>query len=228
MGSELSFIAAVVLGFFGSLHCVGMCGGIAGALGFALGPNVGTGQKLALVATANLGRVLSYSFMGAVAGGLSGSLLQPDHTVMMVLRGIAAALLVLMGLYLAGWSQALGYLERAGYSVWRRIRSGSTPQFAIDNPFKALLTGAGWGWLPCGLVYSTLAWATTSASAITGAMLMMGFGLGTMPAVMAGSVFSGQLRTLLQRKELRVLVGLSVIGFGIWTLPNFSGGHMHH
>ena len=228
MDASLSFVAAISLGLFGSVHCVGMCGGISGALGFALGPDQSGIKRIGLLLLANLGRLFSYGLMGAVAGGFSGSLLQPDPTAMGILRGMAAALLVLMGLYLAGWSQALGWLERMGYRVWSRLRGPQTGGLRINGPFSALMVGAGWGWLPCGLVYSTLAWATTSASVAAGATLMCGFGLGTLPAVMAGSLFADRLRRILQRRELRVLVGLSVIAFGIWTLLPVVGGGGHH
>ncbi len=52
----------------------------------------------------------------------------------------------------------------------------------VNSPAKALSLGVIWGWLPCGLVYSTLTWALASGSIVSGASIMLFFGLGTLPA----------------------------------------------
>lgn len=228
-----AFTAAVLLGLLGSTHCVGMCGGISGALAFALGRELTPLGRYGMLLLYNAGRILSYTFMGAVAGALAGSLLRPEGPALVALRAVAGALLVLMGLYLAGWSRWLAVVERGGYRIWGRLQASGDRFIAVDSPLKAIGAGAIWGWLPCGLVYSTLAWATTSANPLSGALLMLGFGLGTLPAVIATGAFAAELRRLLQRRQLRILAGLVVVGFGLWTLAAVlphagQGAHMHH
>ena len=146
---------------------------------------------------------------------------------------VAGVLLVLMGCYLAGWLNALALLERAGHGMWRHVQGVAARLMPVDRLHKALLAGMAWGWLPCGLVYSTLTWAGTSGSAARGALLMLAFGLGTLPAVVASGALANELRALLQRRGLRVIAGLLVIAFGVWTLaialPHGQGPHaLHH
>ena len=127
-------------------------------------------------------------------------------------------------------ADALALLERAGHGVWRHVQVRAARLLPIDSAPKALLAGAAWGWLPCGLVYSTLAWTASSASAPRGALLMLAFGVGTMPAVIASGVLAAQLRALLHRRGLRIVAGLLVIAFGTWTLAVvlLAGGHDRH
>lgn len=222
--------AALLLGLLGSTHCVGMCGGISAALAFALPRTSAALRRHLLLGLYSCGRVTSYAAMGAMTGALSG-LLSAEHSAALAwIRIAAGALLVLMGLYLAGWSQALALLERAGHGVWRHVQVRAARLLPIDSAPKALLAGAAWGWLPCGLVYSTLAWTASSASAPRGALLMLAFGVGTMPAVIASGVLAAQLRALLQRRGLRIVAGLLVIAFGIWTMAVvlLAGGHAEH
>ncbi len=222
--------AALLLGLLGSTHCVGMCGGISAALAFALPRNRSALRRHLLLGLYSCGRVSSYAAMGAMAGALSGTLAGEHIAVLAWMRVVAGALLVLMGMYLAGWSQALALLERAGHGVWRHVQTHAVRLLPIDSAPKALLAGAAWGWLPCGLVYSTLAWTASSASAPRGALLMLAFGIGTMPAVIASGVLAAQLRALLQRRGLRIIAGLLVIAFGVWTMTVvlLAGGHVQH
>ncbi len=88
----------------------------------------------------------------------------------------------------------------------------------------ALLLGALWGWLPCGLVYSTLLWAASQGNALDSALLMLAFGLGTWPVLLATGLAAERVTALLRKRSVRMAGGLLVIVFGIWTLP---GPHQH-
>ena len=124
--------AALLLGLLGSTHCVGMCGGISAALAFALPRASGALRRHVLLGLYSCGRVTSYAAMGAMTGALSG-LLSAEHSAALAwIRIAAGALLVLMGLYLAGWSQALALLERAGHGVWRHVQVSALRVLAID------------------------------------------------------------------------------------------------
>ena len=80
------------------------------------------------------------------------------------------------------------------------------------------------GWLPCGLVYSTLIWSSSHGSAGHSALLMLFFGLGTLPTLLATGAAAERLTALLRRRSLRVSAALVIILFGLWTLP---GPHQH-
>ncbi|TQV84745.1 sulfite exporter TauE/SafE family protein [Exilibacterium tricleocarpae] len=219
-----SYAAAFVLGLLGGAHCIGMCGGIMAALTFSL-PSQATARRLWLVLCYNLGRIGSYGLMG-VALGVLGGLAAGGHGGG-VLRIVAGLLLIAMGLYLANWWRGLTYLERMGAALWRHIQPLGKRFTPVQSPLQALALGALWGWLPCGLVYSALAYAAVSANPIDAGIIMLAFGLGTLPAVFASGVLAERLQALLQRHRVRQLFALAIIGFGVWTLwaPLAHMGH---
>lgn len=210
-------LAGFAMGFLGSSHCVGMCGGIAGALS-AAPVAAANGEALRRSLANNAGRVLSYSAAGAVAGGLGAAFAGlGGANGMLVLRGAAALLIVAAGLHVAGWSSALRKVEVLGSSLWRLVAPWARRARECSSFASALLFGALWGWLPCGLVYSALVVAAASGSAANGALVMAGFGLGTLPATLALGVFAARGRGLLRSPSARRAAGLAVIGFGVWT-----------
>lgn len=227
-----SFIAAFVVGLLGAGHCFGMCGGISAALAFAV-DNVRL--KKWIIASYNLGRISSYTFVGAVLGlfgeGLSSGMVAKGMQFPW-LRILAALLLVLMGFYITGWWKALILLERAGQGLWRFIQPLGNTLMPVKSLPQAYLLGLLWGWLPCGLVYSALAFSATEASPIDSALTMLAFGLGTFPAVFLGGLASQQLKRLLQSRPLQIVSGVTLIVFGVWTaympLQHYWGGHSHH
>ncbi|MNE36748.1 Cytochrome C biogenesis protein transmembrane region [compost metagenome] len=89
---------------------------------------------------------------------------------------------------------------------------------------RALLLGGLWGWLPCGLVYSTLLWAASQGDALDSAALMLAFGIGTMPVLLATGMAAERMTALLRKQGVRMAGGTLVILFGLWTLP---GPHQH-
>ncbi|UZJ44735.1 sulfite exporter TauE/SafE family protein [Marinimicrobium sp. C6131] len=225
MGAEVSvwgaWLAAWMLGLFSSAHCVGMCGGIMGALSAAI-PAEARGHRWRLLFAYNVGRITSYTLMGLLAGLLAGGLTPLDP----VLRLVAGLLLIAMGLYLAGWWRGLTWLERGGAVVWRRLQPLGKSLLPVRRPRQALLLGALWGWLPCGLVYTALAYALAQGNLWVSGGTMLAFGLGTLPAVLAAGVMALQLTRLLQRRGLRIFMALAIILFGLWTLwPAVGGGH---
>jgi sulfite exporter TauE/SafE len=215
---EFSLLSALLAGLLGGVHCVGMCGGIVAA--FSLrpgGPAPGPGLHLAY----NLGRVLSYTLFGALAGALGGALeiakFLPVQTLLYVL---AQVVMILLGLYLAGWSQWVLIFERAGGVLWRAVKPLFQKLLPVKSLPQALLAGMAWGWLPCGLVYSILVAALAAGSATSGAALMLAFGLGTLPNLLGMGLFARSLQPFLQRLWVRRAAGLTVAGFGVWGLLN--------
>lgn len=221
--AELSpmLLSALIIGLLGSGHCLGMCGGLMGALTLAI-PKEQKSRRLYLLFAYNIGRLASYAcaglLLGIVGWAVSTSMFASG------LRIVAAILLILMGVYLAGWWSGLTYIERAGGILWKYLQPLTKRFMPVDSMKKAILMGMLWGWLPCGLVYSTLLWSTTQGNVIDSALLMLTFGLGTTPALIATGLAAERLTTLLQHKGVRMTSGILIILFGIWTFP---GPHQH-
>ncbi|MHB2050520.1 sulfite exporter TauE/SafE family protein [Pseudomonas sp. VEM90] len=213
--------SALVLGLLGGGHCMGMCGGLMGALTLAIPPEQ-RGRRLRLLLAYNLGRVLSYACAGLLLG-LAGWAVASSPAAL-ALRVAAALLLIAMGLYLAGWWSGLTRIEALGRGLWRHIQPLTSRLLPVSSLPRALLLGALWGWLPCGLVYSTLLWAASQGNAGYSAALMLAFGVGTWPVLLATGLAAERVNALLRRRSVRVAGGVLVMLFGVWTLP---GPHQH-
>jgi len=193
-----------------------------GALSFALpeSARARTARMLGFLAAYNLGRVFSYALAGAVAGGLGLTLVQGTGSweVGRVLRALAALLLVLVGLHLAGWLPAVGRLEQLGVPLWRRLEPVARRLVPVRTPARAVLYGAVWGWLPCGLVYVMLGVAAGQASVAGGALTMVAFGLGTLPTLLATGLLAGRLHHLRRSPVAQRVGGIAVAAVGLATL----------
>ncbi|WP_020680335.1 sulfite exporter TauE/SafE family protein [Marinobacterium rhizophilum] len=214
MTEGASIGTALILGLLGGAHCIGMCGGIAATVGMTR-PDSRAGALILLLGY-NGGRLLSYALAGALLGGLG--VLVADGTATLILRTLAGLMLVAMGLYIAQWWKGLLHLERAGSGLWRYIRPFASRFLPARTPLQALALGLLWGWLPCGLVYSTLIWASAAGHWQTSALLMFCFGLGTLPAMLATGLMAAQLRQLLAHRLTQQLAGGLIILFGLFTL----------
>ncbi|QXH58230.1 sulfite exporter TauE/SafE family protein [Pseudomonas maumuensis] len=213
--------SALVLGLLGGGHCLGMCGGLMGALTLAIPPEQ-RGRRLRLLLAYNIGRILSYAAAGLLLG-LAGVALA-SSPLATGLRVVAALLLIAMGLYLAGWWSGLTRIEALGRGLWRHVQPLATRLLPVSSLPRALLLGALWGWLPCGLVYSTLLWAASQGDALHSAALMLAFGVGTWPVLLATGLAAERVGSLLRNRGVRMAGGVLVILFGLWTLP---GPHQH-
>jgi sulfite exporter TauE/SafE len=237
--SGASLFAVFMIGLLGSVHCVGMCGGIVSAISVASAPvkrfpvavvaasgrDFGILETLLRIVSYNLGRIGSYAVAGAIAGGVARSArtLAGVSSVQMGGYWVANLMLVALGLYLMGAWQGLAYLEFAGHGVWRRIQPLTKKLLPLDNSLKMLAAGGIWGWLPCGMVYSVLLTAMLSGSALSGTTVMLAFGLGTMPTLLTMGLFGARLKTWMQRRPVRVVGGLLVLTFGL--LGVFRAAH---
>ena len=213
---ELSLLAALLAGLLGGVHCVGMCGGIVAAFSFRAD---GSAPPFRLHLAYNLGRVFSYAIFGALAGTLGASLKLAEFLpVQTLLYILAQGVMILLGLYLAGWSKWVLVFERAGGVLWKRIKPLFQKLLPVKSMPQAVLAGMAWGWLPCGLVYSILVSALAAGSATSGAALMLAFGLGTLPNLLGMGLFARQIQPFMQQVWVRRGAGLTVAGFGAWGL----------
>lgn len=220
MGMEVSYLSAFLVALLGGVHCLGMCGGIVGVLTLGLPDRTRLRFRAMLpyLLAYNTGRITSYTLAGALVGGVGAwaANLASVHYGQQVLHVLAGLFMIVLGLYLAGWWQGLVQVERAGGVLWRRIEPLGRRLLPVTTARQALSLGLLWGWLPCGLVYSVLIWAVSAGDAVRGALLMLSFGLGTLPALLAMGSFAATLAGLVRKPAVRRVAGTLVIGFGVY------------
>ncbi|MCL2524077.1 MAG: sulfite exporter TauE/SafE family protein [Betaproteobacteria bacterium] len=211
---DSGYLALFLVGLLGGAHCVGMCGGIVGAL------SLGGPGRWRLHLAYNGGRIVSYVAAGAVAGALGAASvgLAGQMPARLALYLLANLMLVALGLYLLGVTRALAFTERAGQHLWRRVQPLSKRFLPARTVAQAFPLGLLWGWLPCGLVYSALASALAAGSAGRGALLMLAFGLGTLPNLLLAGMLLSRLNEFVRRPVVRIFSGLLVLGFGLYGL----------
>ena len=203
--------AAFSAGLLGGVHCIGMCGGIAGALAAS-----SRGPAWRRVAAFNAGRIASYSAAGAAAGSVGAlAAAGPLHAAQVVLFVAAHAFLLMIGLYIAGFSSALVRLEAAGAGVWSRLEPLRRRVMPIDTDARALGAGAVWGWLPCGMVYAMLTLAMASGSPLSGAAVLAAFGLGTLPGLLVAGMAAVRVNAIRRNPWVRRVAGLVLVALAI-------------
>ena len=220
--TDPTYLSAFALGLAGSGHCLVMCGGIAAAL------NLGGHRSVPVTVSYHGGRIISYTLLGGLLGLVAGSIDLVAWTI--ALRYIAGMLLIGMGLSVANWWQGIRILEKAGARLWAPVQHFSSRFLPIKNPLQGLALGLCWGLMPCGLIYSALAWSATAQSAALSASLMLCFGLGTVPTMLAVSLGADKLQSFLRRRGLKLFIAIMLIASGIWTLylVTAHGEHLKH
>jgi sulfite exporter TauE/SafE len=250
IGGGIALAPVFLVGLLGSVHCAGMCGGIVGALS-AAAPDARASSRampiriatvparpaLAHVLAYNAGRIGSYMLAGALAGALVGRIGQGAAALARLPDWQAAAywmvnlMLAMLGLYLMDAWRGLARLEQGGQRLWRHVqpllRHVRPLPGAAFGPGRMFAAGALWGWLPCGMVYSVLVTAMLSGSAAGGALVMLAFGLGTLPMLLGLGLLGARLRTRLRVRGVRLACGALVLGFGLLGLARAAGGLPH-
>ncbi len=207
-------IAAFGVGLVGAGHCVGMCGGIASLL------SLGQNQSSRFVPLYyNLGRIFSYSLLGALLGGAVSTVADVANLNQSFawLRLLTALFMVLLACYIGRWWVGLLKIEKMGQVIWKYISPAGKKLLPLKHPLPALPFGFIWGWLPCGLVYTALTWAVVSGSSLNGALIMASFGLGTLPAMVAVGFGSRHLHKLQQSSTFRNIAAVTLLAYGLFT-----------
>lgn len=222
MLEPLSLAAAFSAGLLGGVHCLGMCGGIVSALTLGLNRSDGAGGSSLwpFLLAYNGGRVLSYAVAGALMGGIGSLILTaaPAQWAQHVLLAVAGVFMILLGLYLGGWWRVLARVERVGAVLWRRIEPLGRRFIPVRSPGQAFVVGVLWGWIPCGLVYTALMWSVAAGGVAQGALMMLAFGAGTLPNLLAMGLFAGSLAGTLRKPWVRWIAGATLVALGGATL----------
>lgn len=217
--------SAFMIGLLGSLHCIGMCGGLVGALCMAR-PTLWWPGLL----TYQIGRIASYAALGILAGALGTGIGQSGWLpqAQQILAIFAAIVMILFALYLGGWlpdplARLTAIVSRAsGMAGWAQKAAHGR------NPGPWLAVGLLNGLLPCGLVYAALALSLTAQTIAQGAATMLAFGLGTVPAMMAAPALMRRLSPSMRGSLLKV-AAILLIALAILTVLRMQlhAGHEH-
>lgn len=192
----LLILPALILGFLGSFHCVGMCGPL--ALSLPVQHLTGI-QKVFGILSYNFGRVITYSFLGLIFG-LIGKTVAFFSTQQFL--SIFLGILLLLSFLLALFKKRI-FKNPKWQGTWNKIITNKMlPFFKKRNPGFLIIIGLLNGLLPCGLVYIAIAGAVAFASASESAIFMAAFGLGTLPA-MATLSFAGSIMSLGIRNKIK-------------------------
>ncbi len=224
-GLATSLWPLLTMGFVGSLHCVGMCGGLVTAVCMRC-PGETRKKGLALY---QVGRLSGYALLG-LAAGVGGEVVSRlgGHRPQALLALLAGGAMVVFAGHLLGWLPAIpfgrsgGRLGRALGRVARRLTDGVS---ARDWYLLGLVNG----FLPCGLVYAALALAMARGDVPTSMLAMVVFGIGTVPAMLLAPVLMRRLEHALRVATVR-LTAFLVAGLGLLTMarafvsPGLGGG----
>lgn len=221
-----TLLSALLMGLIGSTHCVGMCGGIISTLSTDFSGKT-SNQSFWIQLFYNVGRISTYTLFGFLIGFFSSKLMEllPNpHAFSMKVSGI---FFILLGLYISQLINSFKYLESTGHRLWVRIEPFGRKYLPAQTPFDAWKLGLVWGWLPCGLVYSALALAMTQINPLNSALTMLVFGLGTLPTLLLIGHFAQNIKSILQNKSVRMVLGLALIVYGTMQVAGFSTFMMH-
>jgi sulfite exporter TauE/SafE len=215
-------ISVFLMGLLGGVHCLSMCGGVVGMLTASLPEQVRSDSKQISLYhfNYNLGRILSYILLGAIFG-LIGELLSNMLQMSVfdkVLRIFSGVLMIMVGFYIANWYMGIQALEKIGAKLWSVLQPITKRFLPVKNLKSAFLVGLFWGGIPCGLVYGALSFAIVSGSAVQGGMIMLAFGLGTLPSLLLMAGFSLKLSEAIKRPIVRKFSGALIIILGVLAL----------
>ncbi|RMD51795.1 MAG: sulfite exporter TauE/SafE family protein [Nitrospirae bacterium] len=213
---------AFILGLFSAIHCVWMCGSIATALSMSLQKEIKKKslRLLPYILAFNAGRIGTYIICGWISGMFGEILLKHINHEMLhpFVKCVVSLILLGLGLYMLGWFPRLSTIESAGKPLWRLLEPISQRLIPISNPIHALSFGAIWGFMPCGPSYSMLFLASTTSSGINGAMLMLAYGLGTLPALIGAGLFGGWIVKLTRMRYINTIAGILLCIISIFNI----------
>lgn len=224
-------------GFFGSPHCLGMCGGIVSAFGISM-RNLSQSKKAWLMVSYHVGRLISYMILGAIASIVGATVLAPFMTHNSLPRVLLGGAIIFVALLMLGLP-VLKNIEKLGLGLWTKLSPLRAKLFPLTTTPKALGAGLLWGFLPCGLVYGAIGVAISmgtaggtqadaGANVLSGMLFMLAFGVGTLPMLLATQTVVGTLQKLITKFSLRQASGVLMLLSGLFiAVPAVMHSHHH-
>jgi uncharacterized protein len=229
---QSALIGAFLAGLLGGMHCFAMCGGWIAAVaapggGVPLQPSrlLRAGQ-----AATHAGRLTTYVLLGAAFGAAGGAAFAV--AVAPLQRGlyvVANVMLLVLAFSLVLRGVAFGGLERAGLAVFRNLLPSVTRLAPRGGMASRYALGVVWGFTPCVLVYGVLPVALLAGSAIDGALVMLAFGVGTLPNLLAAGWTLARSRRWFAGARVRYAAALVIAVFALlglyraWFVPEALG-----
>ncbi|GAB4291785.1 MAG: sulfite exporter TauE/SafE family protein [Ignavibacteriaceae bacterium] len=215
---NVELLSALAIGFFGSFHCIGMCGPIAIALPVPNSSNISFFAGRILY---NIGRIVTYSFLGAIFGLIgSGFYIAGFQQSVSVAIGLIILIYLFIPFEFKKFLRQLPVTEKVKKPIQRII----SELFSKNTLPVLFLIGLLNGLLPCGFVYVAIGGAVAAGDAITGSAFMMLFGFGTVPAMFAASVFGKFINLNIRRKINRTIPVFAAILAIIFILRGLNLG----
>lgn len=208
---------AFLMGLFGLIHCVTMCGSLSMALGFSIPRERSFLLYSSLI---SIGRVSGYVTLGVLANMMSQGIVVATNGSVLYLSVLASLLMIGIGLHVANLSNRVLMIEHIGKWFERVLAPVKKSILPIDSWYKCLLYGVFWGFLPCGLVYTALSLAILAPSTLVAGMTMAAFGVATLPALIGLTAFNTKLSHYLQKTGIRLLFGLIIVAMALYSLSN--------
>ena len=221
-----AFISAWLVGLLGGVHCLAMCGGFMAAAaardgGGGIAPLVPARTLARRQLGYHAGRLGAYALLGAAFGAAGATALGVAELIP-IQRGlyvVANGFLLLLALSLVTRSISLEGLQRAGVRAFSVALPRLQPLLQRPGTTGRIALGAVWGFVPCALVYSTLPLALFAGGALEGALVMLAFGFGTLPNLMATQWLLARTKGLAGNSAGRIAAAALVAffgGLGIW------------
>lgn len=206
--------SAFFTGLAGSAHCLGMCGGISTTLGLHT-------QRPSHGFAYHAGRLLSYTLLGALLGmilpllGIHASM----GTWGIWLRRCTSVLIAVIGIQQLANYNLWRHVEQYGQHLWKPLAIAVRSFIPVQSVSDAFILGALWGLLPCGLIYAAVSVAITTANPFTASLVMLCFGLGTLPAMLGVTLAAKQIGAGLNHPLTRRALGIVIIALAAWSFP---------
>jgi sulfite exporter TauE/SafE len=220
--AQSALIGAFLAGLLGGLHCVAMCGGYVALLsrpGQGTEPLLPLGALRARVAAAHAGRLTTYAVLGFAFGAAGGAAWSTAFgSTQRILYVAANVMLLMLAAAIARGGVSLPALERAGLSVWRLASPVIRPVTQRRGLGGRFALGLLWGITPCGLVYSVLPVALFAGTGLDGALVMLAFGLGTLPSLVTAGWVVGRVGGFLPGRAMKLAGAGLVAGFALFGL----------
>lgn len=226
-----AILAAWLAGTLGGLHCLAMCGAyVTLAQSGAPVPLMPRRALVAGLAIAHTARIATYVALGALSGAAGGAAFATAFAPWQ--RGVYVAanlVLLLLAFGIARGRTAPAALEALGLRLYSALAPAATPALRGTGWRSRIVLGTLWGLTPCALVYGVLPIALLSGGAWQGALVMLAFGIGTLPNLLAAAWVLARARRFLEATWVRWLAGAIVAAFALagigraWFLPASLG-----
>lgn len=216
-------LLAFMIGLSSSGHCLMMCGGIASSLSGQLADRA-FWPRIGRTLLFHIGRISCYAMLGFFVGDLLRMAVGTSTTAVFYSRLFTGIMLLIIGSYAAGFGNMVRVIEGRMAFVWQKLQPLVRQFIRVEHYSDAYALGFLWGFLPCGIIYSALMWASSQIGGSSAALLMLCFGLGTIPALFASNLIIQKILSGSTKK----LLGIALILFGLWTIASLFIGHGSH